>query len=165
MGLLLQGKGRDFYYRRRALVDLAYNLDKDLPASIASLMNDDPAKTHEAEGISRRVVLLDFVRSIQQEGMPISLPEDGHISMLPAATWRLLGQLRAGRAAPVHVSRVRETLSLATELDLNGAFPVYCWAIENLRQMYQSTAQAAEYLRPVFDSVLEAIELWGLLNA
>ena len=111
------------------------------------------------------MVLLDFVRSIQQEGMPISLPEDGHISMLPAATWRLLGQLRAGRAAPVHVSRVRETLSLATELDLNDAFWVHCWAIENLRQMYQSTAQAAEYLRPVFESVLEAIELWGLVNA
>jgi hypothetical protein len=105
------------------------------------------------------------MRSIHQEGTPISLPEEGDISMLPAATWRLLGQLHAGRAAPVHVSRVRETLGLATELDLDVAFPVHCWAIENLTQRYKSTAQAAEYLRPVFESVLEAIELWGLLNA
>lgn len=165
MGLLLQGSGRDFYYRRQTLVDLAYSLDKDLPASIASLMNDDPAKKHMAEGTSHQVALLDFVRSIQQERTPISLPDAGHVTMLPAAAWRLLGQLRAGRAAPVHVARVRETLNLATELDFDDAFSVHCWAIENLSQMYKGTPQAGEYLRPLFESVLEAIELWGLLNA
>jgi len=164
MGLLLQGSGRDFYRHRQSLVELAYNLDQDLPASVASLMNDDPAKKNIVKGTSSQVAFLAFVRSIQQEGTPLLLPEDGHISMLPAATWRLFGQLRSGRTVPVRVSRVRETLNLATELGLEDAFPVHCWAIENLSQMYNGTPQAGEYLRPVFESVLEAIELWGLLN-
>lgn len=68
IGLLLQGSGRDFYRHRQALVDLAYSLDQDLPASVASLMNDDPAKKDIAKGTSSQVAFLAFVRSFQQEG-------------------------------------------------------------------------------------------------
>lgn len=140
----------DLYPVQRAIVDLAYKLDPEFAASLASLADDDPARMETKANLQNRLRTLQLRKALADGENPL----EGAVSDYPAAAWLLLGALNAGRVSTVHVDRTREALKVASSLPIVQAYPILAWVIENALRRHANTDQANTILRPVYEALI-----------
>lgn len=146
-----------FVRQQRSIVDLAYRLDKDFADSLAALLNDDPSKESAHRAVTDVISTRVLRKRILDENAELDHSRDG-VENLPEASWKSLGALNAGAVVPVHLARANELVKLASGLDLRDAYPVFSFAIEDLRMMYGNTSQSGQYVRNMFEAVLRNVE-------
>jgi hypothetical protein len=145
---------------QRKIVDLAFKLDPDLAASLASLADDDPARGYARTELNRRLETLKLKNQIINElpsGETVSIKQKAE---LPRAAWMVLGSLNAGRVGPMRLEQTRESIRSAANYRLREAYPILSWIVENAVQRLSSNpSQASSMLRQVFDATLLAAEI------
>ena len=145
--------------KQRDLIDLAYRIDADFAASLASVSDTDPARARTKTRVNERVRYLKLKSSFSNETSDIPKAEDKLSSHYPEIAWKELGSLISKRGAPSHIGRVKEVLQIGTHFPLEEAFSIYCWCIENLNVMYGPTTQSIEYIKPAFEAILSNLDL------
>jgi hypothetical protein len=144
----------DLHESQRKLIDLAYRLDPDFAALMASRIDDDPAR----EELKQRIRILEAKRKMEQTMQPKTndLPS---IQEYAEAAWMCLGALNAGRITTVHIEHTRDFIQVASKHSLNQTYPIFAWAIENAIRRYSNTEQAKTHLRSIFLATLLGVEL------
>lgn len=148
------------YPSQRRIIDLAHRLDTSYAASLASLVDDDPARVKTREGLKNRLQLLDMKKKMADQ-TPSNLDSSTSKQNYPSAAWMLLGGLNADRVETIHFDFVRDYIQAASEFPLNQSYPILAWVIENATRRIAKTPQARTHLIPMFEATLLGAELTG----
>jgi hypothetical protein len=135
---------------KRKLIDLAYQIDADLPGQLIGMLDDDPARLETKRHLQERSQFLEMRKALSEESRDLDRLATRQLKDLPQAAWKNLGLLNAGKAVPLGMKQVNTLIPVASKLPLDKSFPVYAWLIQCLSIKYQETNQAQEYLRPIF---------------
>ena len=145
-------------YERR-LVDLAYRVDPELPAQLATLHDDDPARD-EYRARTRRQVSRHRLKKGLDSRSGIDLSDLAQASDLAWACWNALGSLNSGRMVPAGISTFRDVIDYASRYSLTTSFPMYAWAFANVMEKYRTTHEGEKYTRDIFEAVLRATDMF-----
>ena len=136
------------------IVDLAYKVDPDLPMNLAVLCDEDPAREEYKERAQRQLHMHRLRKDIGDHRSTLDLDSLRNDPTLAAAAWRALGTLNAGRMIPTYMPRLRDMFACASNYALATSYPMYSWALSNAILQYSSTAEAADYIRSMFEGIL-----------
>lgn len=149
---------------RKRIVDLAYRVDPDLAASLASLSDDDEARRAMRFEAKMQFDFLELKQGMADRKKPEQIKDKIHSPLdYSRAAWKLLGSLNARRITPCQIKDTREYIDVASGLPLTHAYPILSWVVENAKKRYANTNQAHQYLRPIFDAALMGAELCGIM--
>jgi len=138
---------------QRQIIDLAYRIDPDLASSLASLSNNDPARSILKQQIDALRTIHDIASQADTEVV------EGNSDDFPQIAWRLLGKLNANRINGLHIERTRPYIERAASMPIRDAYPVLAWVIQNAVIRYANTGQALTLLRPIFEATILGAEL------
>lgn len=139
----------------REIVDLAYQLDPDLAAALASDLDNDEGRQEARKRI--RFQKLKERLSEPREITPDSGDVDG--KQLAAVCWEMLGQLNAIRLTTRDVSASLSLLRQIRDASFDNSFPVLSFVIENAVSRRGHADEAKVYLRDVFEATLKTCEI------
>ena len=145
--------------QKRRIIDLANKLDPELASSMASLLDEDPARPNLRRTAQEQLDFLNLKNRLIDPEEHIEDLSSAQCKDLPQAAWRLLGSLNADRISTVEAGRVRSILEKGSNFSLNDAYPVLCWAIENNSIRFSDTDQATTLLVPMFHAAVECSRL------
>jgi hypothetical protein len=144
--------------RVERLIDLAYQIDPTFASSLASLMNDDPAKSAARRGPSsagrtagKRIETLKISHDLGSQSSDMHKLKKDY--KLPQAAWMKLGALNGGKAT-VRPHDLEEYTQLAGEYPLSEAYPIMCWVIQNSVLRFQDTDHEISKLSSILDATL-----------
>lgn len=150
----------EVYAVQRRLVDQAFRVDEQLAVTLASTLDDDPARDRMRENVRRRLRIHELKRQMMGDVTGGGTPKSQwDRTCYPEAAWKLLGALNAGRSTPVPPSVARNALKAAADLPLSEAYPIYAWAIQNSVVRFAKTPQASRFLRPLMEAGIQAARL------
>lgn len=138
----------------RSMVDIAYQIDPDLAASIAAKLDSDVRGAEARKEIrfqKLKAQLLDPKVVPDQEAIE---PE-----MLANVCWNLLAQLNAGGISARDVESTMTFLRKAKKFPLEGLFPIVAFLIENAIVRRAHADEAKFVLRDVYESMLSTCEI------
>ena len=145
-------------YERR-VVDLAYRIDPDLPARLATLYDDDPAREEYRERTRLQVKRQQLKKSLgSRKGVDLSNLDES--SDLAWACWNALGSLNSGRMVPAGITTFRDVMRYAGGLPLTMSFPMYSWSFANIMEKYRTAKEGENYTRDIFEAVLRSAHLF-----
>ncbi len=144
----------DLHRAQRKLIDLAYRLDPDFAALMASRIDDDPAR----EELKQRMRILEAKSRMEQAVQP-EANETSSVEEYAQAAWMCLGALNAGRITTVRIEHTRDFIQVAAKHPLDQTYPIFAWAIENAIRRFAHTDQAKTHLRSIFFATLLGVEL------
>ncbi len=154
MQLTLQKNDSNLYNIQKDIIDLAYQQDPEFAATLASSVDDDPAKKH----LNQRIQLFKAKeRMIDPRVSDAEKDLPGHV--YSEAAWMALTVLNTERVNTVKVEHTREFIRIASTLSMKESYPILAWTIENAVKRFAKTEMARKYLRPVFESILLGAEL------
>lgn len=150
---------------RREILDAAYRIDPEIATSLASLVDDDPARVAvrknlhtDIERIQSRKRLIGRLFGNRAESNEDTVPPVREHDY-PALAWDLLAELNSDRIVTVEMIYTRDFVTLAAEMPLPEAYPILSWVIENTTRRYKNTRQARTYIRPLFEATLTGAQL------
>lgn len=145
--------------KKRNLVDLAYqSVSEEFAASLASLADDDPARL-PAPSLQNRLTFLGLKRKMANDASIGPEAFRKHIDECPSVAWALLGDLNAGKLRPLQLEQLRGLFPIVAQLPIEDSYPIAAFIIENAVRRLSDTDQARTILRPMFESMLLAVEL------
>lgn len=155
---------RELYPLQRRIIDLAYRLDPDFAASLASLADQDPARVEAGANLGERLRLLDVEKRMADQSLSASEHSEMENSEYPRAAWRLLGSLNSGKIGPAGFDYVRDFAKYAAHLPLREGYPILAWIVENANRRLGKDDRSANYLRTLFNGVLTMAQLASRLT-
>src|SRR5260370_36886524 len=102
MACTSNGDEQDIRKSQRKLIDLAYRIDPDFAALMASRMDDDPAR----DQLKRRMHILEAKRKL--ENIQCNISEKFSAEDYAQAAWMSLGALNAKRINTVPIDYTRD---------------------------------------------------------
>jgi hypothetical protein len=159
MEILVKQEDSDGQSVLRRYVDLAYKINPEFAASLASLADNDPARERAKQSIHRRLSQLKLKDEISEAGSTDPNSDELDDRDYPSAAWTLLGSLNAKRVNANKFEAIRDYAKVASNLPLSQAFPIYSWLIQNGIVKYANTSNAGDHLRPVFEATLAGCNL------
>jgi hypothetical protein len=154
----------NFYSAQKRVIDLAHRIDPNFAASIASLIDNDPARAKARKELMERLRILNIKKEIGDSRIitddTIKDPKE-----YSSAAWMNLGALNSGRLDTLNFESARSHLVAAAELPFSESYSVFAWTIENFVRRFENTEQASTHLVPIFDAALLGIELSGKISA
>lgn len=141
---------------QRDLIDIAYRLDPEYAAFLASSMDDDRARIE----VKRQVRILEAKKRMQNASSP-HMAEKLSVDAYAKAAWMSLGALNSGRMSTVRLEHTREFLLTAAKHPLEETYPILAWIIENAIRRFATTDLAKTHLRSVYYATLLGVELTG----
>ena len=141
---------------QRGIIDIAYRLDPEYAAFLASSMDDDPARIE----VKRQVRILEAKKRMKNTS-PSHIAEKLSIDAYADAAWMSLGALNSGRMSTVHLEHTREFLLIAAKYPLTKTYPILAWIIENAIKRFATSDLAKTHLRSVYYATLLGVELTG----
>jgi hypothetical protein len=157
-GLAKRSDSDSVHAIQRRLIDLANQIDPDFATSLASSLDDDPARAQARENFRRQLELHNTKKKLAEHA-PVGTVDTKLLANYPQAAWMNLGALNAGRIEPLHGEYLRQHLEAAAQLPLRNAYPVLAWVIQNIVVRVSNTDQARSLLTPVFEATIMAAEL------
>ena len=154
VGLLRGGQDGDIRVAARDLVDLAYEIDPELAATLASRFDDDPARNlvRKQIEINRYQAELRKPTGSAKPGGEMDPEEVGR------AAWDLLGQLNSGRVQAREVSDTLDFIVQASSYPMEYAFPILSFVIENTLVRRAHAEEARRLVRDMFEGVMASCE-------
>ena len=150
--------------REQRLVDLAYNVDPELPLRLALLHDDDPAREQYRDRARQQLERQELKRELADFKQDIILRERDNEPNLAVAAWQSLGALNAGRIIAVDMNRARDMLACASNYPLETSYPMYSWVLSNVMDKYAQTPQAAQYIRDLFEGVARGAGFFFMMS-
>src|SRR5205807_8871043 len=147
---------QDIRKSQRKLIDLAYRIDPDFAALMASRLDDDPAR----DELRQRMRIFEAKRKLE-DVVQRKTTEKLSVEDYAQAAWMSLGALNAERISTVPIDHTRDFIQAAAKHPLNQTYPIFAWAIENANRRFASTDQAKTHLRPIFFATILGVELAG----
>lgn len=140
---------------RRELISMAYRIDPELAADLASMSDRDPAREDARRASKRTYEMLklksDMIESKEDQ------TQDGEA--YAEAAWRNLGLLNGGRLQAISREKLRGFVELASTFSLGDAYALLSWVVQNEVVAYSRSQQATAFIRPLFESILLGAEL------
>jgi len=143
---------------RRRIIDFAHRLDPDFAATLASELDEDPGRDLARKQAEKRIEVLklrDLVAAGESRALASTQDSKQGVEVAKA----LLTGLNSNRINPVHIVFTRQSVGQASQMNLEDAFVVFSWVIENAVRRYSDTDQATTYLRPMYEAVRLSSEL------
>lgn len=137
----------------RDLVDLAYQVDPDLAARLASELDSDYVRKQ-----AKAQVAYQNLRSKLRDNLD-EVEEDANAKEVAKVAWDLLGQLNAGRIVPRDTSACMSLVKRVREIPFLDAFPLLSFVIENLLVRRSQAGEAKTILREIFDATINACDV------
>lgn len=145
------------YLRQRRIIDLAHKLEPSYAATLAKLVDDDPARIESRIALQKRLGILDTKKKMTEQARSKS-QHTIQKQDYPAASWLNLGGLNANKVVTFHSDVVRDYIDIASEFSIDEAYPILSWIIENGVRRLADTKDA-KLLRPMFEATLSGAEL------
>ncbi len=164
MRISLESESKAMSQIRKEMINLAYNINPDLAASLASLADEDPARANLKRDLNRQLNVLKLRQDMFSVNYNLGQVEDFR-SVYPMAAWSSLASLNSNRIPATGANNTYNSIKVAASLPLEEAYPIYSCVIENLVVKYKSTDQSKTILRPIFVHLLSASEIvMGMTN-
>lgn len=143
---------------RRELIDLADQIDSGLADELIALVDDDPARA-QLKMEAKQVAAIAKAKRELANSKQIKDASICDLEMLPAAAWKNLAALEAGRLEVKPVDVMTEYVSRATHTSLYDAYPVLSWHLANLERKFRNPADIATNISPVSEALLLSTEI------
>ncbi|PKN35610.1 MAG: hypothetical protein CVU61_01960 [Deltaproteobacteria bacterium HGW-Deltaproteobacteria-19] len=144
-------------YRRR-IIDLAHRIDPEFAASLASESDDDPGREFARRQAKERIELLKQREQVSSGDKETLKSEQDNEHCKELAKMMLAG-LNSNRINPVHIELTRPYINQASRMNLQDAFDVFAWVIENAVRRYSDTEHVNTFLRPLHEASRLSAEL------
>ena len=145
---------------RRKIIDLAYKMDPNWANNLASLSDADPARLRARRELKNEMSILKYKQDLIGNNDPFpSRPSNAQQDSIIEAAGRALASLNAGRIQPLDKERVQASVRFASTRPFSETYPLFALAVESMVIRYKDTAEAANYLRAIFDGAMRASEL------
>lgn len=145
---------------RRRIIDLAYKIDPGLADKLADIADTDPARVRAREELRHEIRVLKGKQDIfGTEDVFSAARSNAQLNSLIEAAGRALAALNAGRMQPLDKDRVEKSIRFASNRPFSETYPLFALAVESMVKRYRDTAEAANYLRAIFDGAVRATEL------
>lgn len=159
MEIIIKHDDPNLLSSQRRYIDLAYKIDPGFAATLASMVDDDPARMRTRLNIQKRLSQLKLKQKISSPENPMSQQNDPEERDYPATAWIMLGSLNSRRLAPMRFDDLREYSITGANLPISESYPIFAWLIQNSILKYQDTPQASKYIRPLFEAALTSCQL------
>jgi hypothetical protein len=146
----------------KSLVDIAYRIDPSFASTVASMIDDDPARLVSRYSMGKKIKELELKNEVLKPNFTV----ENHVNKeYPKVAWQLLGSLNAKRIVANKFQTYSEMIQKCSSLPITESFPVFALAIENANIKYENTPHATEFLKPLFDGTLLGAELlWAIVS-
>ncbi|WP_133164214.1 hypothetical protein [Solimonas fluminis] len=142
---------------RRSLIDLADRIESGFSEKLADFIDDDPARMAAKEELRKEAKVARIKRDLIQRGS-VEISED-KIGYLPAAAWRNVCALHAGRLEPQPPDQLLKYVVAAGSLDIHAAYPVLSWHLENCARRFSTPAEVERMIVPLAEALLLSSEM------
>jgi len=150
---------------RCKLVDMAYRIDADFAATIASGLDQDPARIAKQAEMGERLQTLKLRDSIEKGKAELVEKKEYDPEKTATAAWLALKDLNSGKLTAIDNKRARVYVQGASSFPLQYAYPVVALVIENAVRNYKHTDQAGTFLKPLYKATLMSADLARRLSA
>jgi len=148
----------EFPKARRRIIDFAHRLDPEFAASLASESDDDPGRDFARAQAKRRLELLKLRERVAAGESDAMEPTQDVEQQVEVARMMLAG-LNSNRISAGHIDFMRRYIKQASRMNVQDAYVVLSWVIENAVRRYSDTDQASVFLRPLFEAARLSAEL------
>jgi len=159
MEIIVKHDDLDLINAQRRYIDIAYKIDPDFAASLASMADDDPARPRTRLNLQKRISQIKLKNQMSEVETINNPQEIINFRDYSSAAWMLLGSLNANRIAPLRFESIKEYAIIGATQSLSESYPIFSWLIQNTVNKYQDTPQANVFLRPLFDATLSGCNL------
>jgi hypothetical protein len=146
----METETQDLTAIRKRLVDMAYRMDADFAANLASGLDDDPVRMAKQHEIKERLETLKLRDSLQKGDEKVVSKTGQNPEKLAEAAWMALRNLNSGKVNAIQTSHTRSYVQQASGLHLTQAYWMLSLVIENAVRHYKHTDEASRYLKPLF---------------
>jgi hypothetical protein len=152
---------------REQLIDMAYRIDKDFAATLASGLDKDPARKAKQLEMQERVQNLGMQQRVEtlklrdalQKGDARLTPGNGQEPEQSAeAAWMFLRSLHSGKLGGINLNEGRRYVQEASTFSLTHAYPVLALVIESIVRA-NKTKDDLTHLKPLFKATLIGAQL------
>jgi len=155
----MQGNDSDLASTQTDLIDHAYRFDPQLAASLASLLDQDPAREDEREKARHEMAALELQQTMLNASSENFSLDVKTKALYPQVTHRLLASLSADRTTAFEIGRVREIIQIAASFSLREGYPILAWAIENIIRKYAKGPHSSNFVVPMFSAAVMGAQL------
>lgn len=147
-----------FEERRSHLIDTAYAIDEDFPATLLALTDKEPARLRSiAESVEEKKKEREREREFRcGESKEESF---GFQPDYPRYAWRNVGKINGNSFSAKEIRDSFEFLAALEKYDFEDCYPLLSYYISSVSMKSKSVATAEEYIRPIFDSLLSTYAL------
>lgn len=149
---------------RRRIIDFAHRIDPEFAGSLASESDDDPGREFARSQTRRQLELLKLREKVASGENDALKPDQNNEHHVEFAKMMLAG-LNSNRINPVHIESTRQHIKQASQMNLQEAYAVLSWVIENAVRRYSDTDQAKTLLRPLYEASRLSSELAFRISA
>ncbi|WP_028886978.1 hypothetical protein [Teredinibacter turnerae] len=136
----------------------AYAIDKDFPATLTALYDNDPARRNVIDNsVKENIESIRRSEDFQANGFEYT--EESIAEDYPALLWNLLATYNAGSYIPNKKLDHVALLRMVSELGVNDCYPLVTFYLASLEAKSKQKDQVREKVRPIFESLLSSYEL------
>jgi hypothetical protein len=143
---------------RRRIVDIAYRLDPEFAADIASRLDKDPGRNAARAAGKDQLDTLRMRDKLSKGDVDQPLSDQSAKRHARAARM-MLASLNSNRSLPVQLDSTRRYVRLASKMKIEDAYAVLSWVVENAVKKHSNTPQALGILRPMYEAARLSSEL------
>ena len=144
---------------RQRIIDFAYRLEPEFASTLASETDDDPGREFARNQVKQRLQTLTLREQAANGGRTALSKLTQNKKQKMEITKMLLSSLNSGRGSTVHIEDTRQDVKDASHMDLQDAYTIFSWTIENAVRRHADTDQAKTILRPLYEAVRLSSEL------
>jgi len=143
---------------RRRIIDFAHRLDPEFAGSLAAESDDDPGREFARSLVKRRIESLKIRERLAggQEN-PLKTTHD-HKQQVEVAQM-MLTSLNSNRISTSSIAYTRPFIKQASQMNLQDAYVMLSWIIENAVLRHSNTDQANILLRGLYQAACLSAEL------
>jgi hypothetical protein len=145
----------------RALVDLAYTIDKEWARSLASILDDDPAKQINRRTVTRHGNLIELRQKlINGKDIEVELKDEQDEDLIAEAARRAVARIHGYRAVAITPQSLQELVVYASKRSFSGSFPIWAFFIEAMATQYRTKDQVTRFIGPVLSKLMSTFQLY-----
>ena len=152
------GNPEDAYRARQKLLDLAEQLDPKGLDEYVNAIDDDPARSAAKREMRQHVKVQKVRRKIASAKADYD-GKDTDEDVLPSAARRNLSSLVNGRSEAIVPDHLNRYVVACGEWDIERAFPVLSWYLENIARRMMRQDDVAAKCVPLWEILLLSTEL------
>ena len=147
---------------QKRFINLAHKNDPEFAASLAALVDTDPARLKSRSVLLKRhIEMLNLKKDMVKQSKLNSSVTSGASSLVyyPEAAWKCLAALNAGKLNTVELEGTSNLVQVASTMPITQAYPILAYTIENAVRRFSNTNEVKTILGPIYDATKRATEL------